>query len=253
MSRRRSSAKAGKPLRSVLQWHRWFGLGAALFAVVLSITGLMLNHTQVLRLDERRVNFPWMSQLYGINPPPLVTAYQVQNHWISQWGDRLFLNAGPVNATGSLRGATNSAGMIIAAGNDQILLLSPRGELVERLPLPGLRAVGKSDAALVVRTEEGLLLADEQLIGWSPLPEQTEVTWSDSAPLPDALRRDIQHALRGEGLPLERIVLDLHSGRILGSAGVWLMDAAAAALVFSAVSGVWLRMRRRLRRLWPRT
>lgn len=245
---RRSRAKAGKSLRSLFLWHRWLGLGVALFAIVLSITGVMLNHTESLKLDERRVTSAWILQLYGINPPSLVTAYEVQNHWISQWGDRLFLDDGPLNATGSLHGAAATAGAVIAAGDDQILLLTPRGELIERLSMPGLRAIGQSDAGLVVRTERGLLRADEKLINWSALSQESQVAWSDSAPLPETLRRDIHHELQGDGLPLERIVLDLHSGRILGSAGVWLMDAAAAVLLFSAISGVWLWMRHRLRR-----
>lgn len=248
----RSRTKAGKPLRSLFLWHRWLGLGVALFAIVLSITGLMLNHTDGLELDERRVTSPWVLQLYGIAPPPLERAYQIQGRWISQWGDRLFLDADPLKATGSLRGAGTAAGIFVAAGGDQVLLLGPQGELIERVPMPGLQAIGQSAGSLVVRTDNGLLRSDEQLIGWSPVPQETEVAWSTRGPLPDVLRRDIQRALRGEGLPLERIVLDLHSGRLLGAAGVWLMDAAAAILIFGAFSGVWLWLRhRRRRRLRP--
>lgn len=37
----------------------------------------------------------------------------------------------------------------------------------------------------------------------------------------------------------ERIVLDVHSGRILGPAGPYLMDGAAIALLLLAASGIW--------------
>jgi len=46
-------------------------------------------------------------------------------------------------------------------------------------------------------------------------------------------------------LPMERIMLDLHSGRILGRAGVYIMDAAAIGFLVLAASGVWLWVRRR--------
>jgi hypothetical protein len=232
-------------------WHRWLGLAVALFAVVLSVTGLMLNHTGALRLDERRVQAPWLLHLYGIEPPGLVGAYRVGVHWITQWGDRLFLDARPVKSTGPVYGACEAAGLLAVAGEDQLILLGPRGELVERLSMPGLRSVGAAaGGALVVRTDKGLLRADGQLIQWSAVSGTADVTWSqpDSAGPPDALLRGIEAHLQGEGLPLERVVLDVHSGRILGPIGVVRMDGAAAVLLFSAVSGVWLWLRHRLRR-----
>lgn len=245
---RRPRAAGRKPAPSLFLWHRWLGLAVSLFVVLLSVTGLMLNHTEALRLDERRVQAPWLLHLYGVEPPVLVEAYRAGDHWISQWGNRLFLDADPVNASGPLHGAGEMAGMLVAAGGDQLILMGPQGQLVERLPMPGLRGVGKATGTLVVRTEEGLLRADEQLIEWSPVNRGIEVMWSSRTGLPDSLQRAIAGHLQGEGLPLERIVLDLHSGRILGAGGVLLMDAAAAVLLFSALSGVWLWLRHRLRR-----
>ena len=71
-------------------------------------------------------------------------------------------------------------------------------------------------------------VADESLLGWeetrdAPVPRAAE------APPADALDAALA-AYRGIGLPWERVVLDLHSGRILGRLGPWLMDAAAVAL-----------------------
>ena len=55
----------------------------------------------------------------------------------------------------------------------------------------------------------------------------------------------LQAAYRGYGLTLERVLLDLHSGRVLGSAGVLLVDAAAILFLLLAISGLWLWSRRR--------
>ncbi|MFT5351416.1 MAG: hypothetical protein ACI9MF_002239 [Gammaproteobacteria bacterium] len=50
---------------------------------------------------------------------------------------------------------------------------------------------------------------------------------------------------RGKGLSLERILLDLHSGRLLGNAGVFIVDLAALFFVFLALSGSWMWLRKR--------
>jgi len=45
------------------------------------------------------------------------------------------------------------------------------------------------------------------------------------------------------------VVLDLHSGRIAGRWGVWVVDAAAALMLVLAVSGfvLWVNLRRKER------
>ena len=50
---------------------------------------------------------------------------------------------------------------------------------------------------------------------------------------------------RGSGLPVERVLLDLHSGRIFGKPGVYVVDAAAILFLVLAASGVWLWGKRR--------
>jgi uncharacterized iron-regulated membrane protein len=59
------------------------------------------------------------------------------------------------------------------------------------------------------------------------------------------LERALQNHYRSEVLPLERLLLDLHSGRFFGSAGPWIMDAAAVLLVLLALSGTWIWLRRK--------
>jgi len=54
----------------------------------------------------------------------------------------------------------------------------------------------------------------------------------------------LQVAWRGQGLTVERVLLDLHSGRILAAAGVWLMDVVAVCMIVLALSGLILSLRR---------
>jgi uncharacterized iron-regulated membrane protein len=50
----------------------------------------------------------------------------------------------------------------------------------------------------------------------------------------------ISHAYRGSGLTLERILLDLHTGRLFGPAGVALINIASILLLVLIFSGIVL-------------
>jgi hypothetical protein len=66
--------------------------------------------------------------------------------------------------------------------------------------------------------------------------------------LPDAMRAQIP--VPDQWLSWERLLLDLHTGRVVGRVGVLWVDAVGVLLAGLAVSGItmwWLHRRRRLR------
>ena len=242
-------------LRSLYVWHRWLGVAAALWVVVLSLTGIALNHTEELALDATPVEWSWLQDAYGIRSPVEVPAFRAGGRWVSQWGDRIYLDARPAGRLGGpLRGALEVDGIIAAAGDNEILLLTPAGERVELLGpahgVPaGIAALGRGPGGRpVVRAAHGLYVSDREFTAWRHL-DAGAVRWSDPAPLPAALHEAIAPAYRAGLLSAERVLLDLHSGRLLGRAGVWLSDAAAVILVVLALSGtfLWSRQIRRRR------
>jgi uncharacterized iron-regulated membrane protein len=97
---------------------------------------------------------------------------------------------------------------------------------------------------LAVKTAHGIYLTDDSMLEWR-LAAKPDVEWSEATPVTPGLYEALQAAYRGTGLPVERVLLDLHSGRILGRAGVYLVDAAAILFLLLAISGVWLWTRRR--------
>ena len=50
----------------------------------------------------------------------------------------------------------------------------------------------------------------------------------------------LKSAWRGRGVTVERLLLDLHSGRIFSAAGPLLMDLVAVFLILLSVSGIIL-------------
>jgi len=59
------------------------------------------------------------------------------------------------------------------------------------------------------------------------------------------LKKLLRNHFRGEVLPVERVLLDLHSGRFFGKIGPWLFDIAAALLILLSLTGSWIWLRRR--------
>ena len=85
---------------------------------------------------------------------------------------------------------------------------------------------------------------------WAPCPVQQDVVirhsqWSGLSAPPKQLTTSIIDGYQGQEITWERIVLDLHSGRIAGDIGVLIMDLAALFLGYLALSGAWLYWRRR--------
>lgn len=243
----------GAQLRTFGILHRTLGLIAALFVLLLVVTGIAINHSDAWRLNSRFVGTDWLLDWYGIAPPSDISSVAAGDIWISQLGDHLYMGARELPGRfGALIGAVRMQDSIVIAtlvnGAPSIAIATPAGEVVEVLGpehgVPaGLRAIGVQDGQAVVEGAHGTYKTDATFAAWTHLDVMTgtePVAWSGASRAPDALRARIVAAWRGTGLPLTRVLADLHSGRIWGPVGVIVMDAIAIALVVLAVSGVWM-------------
>lgn len=234
-------------------WHRRIGIVAALLALVLSLTGLALNHTESLRLDERRVSWGWLLDWYGISPPDSAVSFVAGSRRVTLLGDRLYLDAQFIPGHFSaLDGAVSAGGFVALVADGDLILLSEDGQLVDRLgaesgiPSGILELGAGAGDRIVLRTEGALLSADVESLEWQSGPEASgTVRWAAPEPVGPELMEALQRDFRSRILPLERVILDLHSGRIGGPVGVVLMDAAAILLLALALTGSWLWLRRR--------
>lgn len=254
MSRRRRHRK----LKSFYVWHRYMGITAAVFAILLSVTGIALNHTDELRLDESFIEAGWLLDWYGIEEPQKQSSFQVSSHWIILVGDRLYFDEEPLERhVDKLAGVIPFNDLFVVIADGDALLLTHDGDLVERLGresgVPaGIEAIGLSPKAqLVARASHGFYTVDDGLLTWRHIEvEDDQVNWSHPGSVPEAQLAALKKHYRGTILPIERVLLDLHSGRIFSKAGPWVMDAAAVLLIALAVTGTfiwvkWLNRRRK--------
>lgn len=230
----------------LLRWHRRLGVAIALVLVMLVVTGIVLNHSSELELDQKPVRQAVLLQRYGVELPELVS-YDVGDRYLSLVGsNRLFLGEKEIAYCESpLRAAINYQAGIIAVCNDQLLLLDTDGEIVERLSEayglpPGITALGELDGVLWLQTEDGTVSADLNSLLFTPAAAPNAVKWARPSSPDSAYKQKMTARYLGNDVHWERLLLDLHTGRLFGRWGVYLVDAAAFGLLLLSLSGVWV-------------
>jgi len=251
MTRHKHKKTPAKLLKSLYIWHRYIGLSAAVFVILLAVTGLALNHTEELSLDSRYIDSELLLDWYGIDAPDDMNSYRVGDISITAIGNHIYWNTVRIPQAGvPLTGAVKFAGLIVIAVDTRLLLFTPDGKLVERLDgaagVPaGMQALGLTmSGELAIHAAHGYYRTDDRFLEWHET-DNLNADWSHTTGPSPELRAALQRAWRGTGLSLERILLDLHSGRVFGSRGVYLMDAAAVLFLCLAITGLWLWSKRR--------
>ena len=232
------------------KWHRRFGIISALFVVLLVVTGLILNHTDLLKLDRIFVRNNLLLDLYNIHPSEEPYGFELDMNWISKVGERIYFDNNEIaEGATKLVGAVSVNETVIVAVDNRILLLNKGGKIIERLGssegVPsGMKAIGITDTnELAVRGSHGDYIVNTDTLNWHK-EKTVNAYWSKPAPVPKSLYEQLLHMYRGKGLSLERVMLDLHSGRILGGWGVYLVDTAAFLFLLLAITGIWMWFKR---------
>ena len=252
-----------------LRWHRRIGLSIMVMVIFLAITGLLLNHSPGIGLSKQTLRSQWLLDWYGFQ----TTAFsgfklgkQAPNkQWLSHpGGHELFLNAEPVaNCQAPLLGASrldiprNKApknkvsnnktpqvqSLLLALCQDELVILTPEGELVEKLSV--LNSLPENTSGLQVVGQEVLLRSNERTLSLNIDNLETQASqadvkeWSQPSPLPQELIERISQKAELPGVSMETLILDLHSGRFFGNAGVLFIDLIGLLVCVLALTGLW--------------
>jgi len=233
--------------------HRFAGLLGLLLFAGIAITGIALNHADRLGLPHSRVQTPWILKLYGIGVQPIERGFEVGSQWLTAVGDDVYLDGHMLGNVSGLVAAVASQGLFVVADERGLALFLPDGQLVERLsqdlPSPMIRLGTDPLGRVVAHTPNGDQLADADLLAWRPYSGKTQ--WNRERPLPTDLATRLSAQYYGQGPSWERVILDLHSGRLFGHYGWLFTDLAAVLILLLGVSGLWswTRQRRRVRAL----
>ncbi len=258
-------------LRSLYAWHRWLGIVSAVFVLHLAATGFALNHTEAWKLGKLSAPV-WLRALYGIEVPAPTVGLAFDGHWFTAHDGWLYYDAQPVTAANHVIGVLRvfdsyvvgtETGFLSVAGADS--KHAQAGRLIERITygaVPGTPlALSENERAVYLQTTAGMFSAlyRENDLQWFPVETDQAPAALQAQSLPAAIAQAIQHDAAQRALSWERVLLDLHSGRLLGAYGVLVMDAVVLMFMVLALTGLilWLRYtlrqrRRRSRRLGSR-
>lgn len=231
-------------------WHRRIGLTVMPVIALLVITGIAINHTSAIGLDRSHVSAGWLLAWYGIAPATDPVAFAAADSEVGWLDGRLFLDGVLVtDNVAALVGAVAVADMVVAASREELYLLTPQGQLIEKATVTGLPGaiealapVAETDIA--VRSAGLRFVSDaDELMTWVEVADGA--TWPRPLVPNPTFAAAMRAAVIGDGLTWERLLLDLHSGRFFGRAGPWVVDAVAVLLLALAASGLYNHLRRR--------
>lgn len=229
--------------------HRWLGIASLFFVLVLATTGIALNHSDQWSLDQRFVSSSWLLNAYGVSAPPPGASYTDDGHRASLLGQRLYLDGREIaQDVNTLSGVVALQRFIMVATGDAGIVLTRDGqyvETIELMPTPeSITQIGRIGKRPVVQSTLAYYIGDADLTQFksASLEALDTAVWSEASPPSAAELQELEHLYRGRGVTLERVITDLHSGRIVGITGTLLMDVVAAILIFLSLTGlaVWL-------------
>ena len=245
MSRRK------KPFAFFL-WHRRLGLTALLLVFILSITGILLNHTEDLKLDETIVESDLILNWYDINPKGSPVSFNAGDIRISKWNQQLFFNETSLfSHKEKLQGAVSIDDIIIIALENFVLLVDIEGEIIELMPVTSSNSTIKigthKNRVALLDSKNKTYISNTDITNWKAR-DLKDVSWASPLNLSAIQITSLKKEFRGQGLNLERVILDLHSGRIFHDKwGIYIMDLSALLMMLLGISGLWVWWSRKLK------
>lgn len=240
-----------KPPSKERLYHRHVGLLMSLFLVLLTLTGIVINHAADLELDRSHIPSAIAGLFYGsVDSDAIVFAAGDDFfHWSDQ---QLWLNEHHIGAMAEVPvGAVVLNDELLIASPSEIFLVTADGQLVEQLDssfLPGeISGVAMADGELVIRSGKNLYSVSSHFTAFANF--SGDATFSRALDITPAITAALPQVGRTNTVTWQRFLTDLHTGRLFGALGPFLFDLVALILLTLATTGIvlWLRVRRRQR------
>lgn len=233
------------PSRKLLRWHRRLGTVFSIIFLMICTTGILLNHTEALKLSQKTIGNETLLSWYGMQPNNAIQTYQLETDHISFLENTLYFNGLEIGSIKDFVSIAATTEVILAAGSNEALLLTRNGDVIEILRENGIpsgeiqKAGTTPRERIVLETSEGRFVADNDFLSWDPFEGDSKIKYLNTVPTPAEINSQILKSYRGDGLSLYRIILDLHSGRFFGGFGTLIADLTAFVLIFLTLSGLY--------------
>ena len=235
--------------------HRIIGVACAFFTILLAVTGLVLLRTDTWDLDQTRPPLALVRFFYEI-PEPKIESYQVEGSFWSVCEENLFLEEAQIlKNVSSLKSILKMNFGWALVSPEELIMLDPNGALIDRMKvgidlphqneLLGAYLKGES---LILQSVNEFYISDD-LFTWNKHESLGEQKLLKATKISSALESQILENVSIIDISWERLVLDVHSGRVMGRLGPWIMELSAWGLIALTCTGCMLQFQRsRLKR-----
>lgn len=232
-----------KKLKKIVDLHRYVGLGICIFLVHLAITGIFLNHSIGLRLDKTFITWPWLLNQYNLTVPEPANIFTIGKNNFSTIDGEVFFNDKPIFlAEEQLLGVSQNQDTFILASSSTITMISNDGYIINKenvLPFT-VKNIGIFGDEIVINDSEDKIWSSESINGVWELTENRAVQWSMEGSITPINHEKIRKYFVGDGVSLEQVILDFHSGAIFQKAGKLFFDIISILLIILSFTGIWL-------------
>ena len=232
-----------KKLKKIVDLHRYVGLGICIFLVHLAITGIFLNHSIGLRLDKTFITWPWLLNQYNLTVPEPANIFTIGKNNFSTIDGEVFFNDKPIFlAEEDLLGVSQNQDTFILASSSTITMISNDGYIINKenvLPFT-VKNIGIFGDEIVINDSEDKIWSSESINGVWELTENRTVQWSMEGSITPINHEKIRKYFVGDGVSLEQVILDFHSGAIFQKAGKLFFDIISILLIILSFTGIWL-------------
>ena len=196
----------------IMRIHRLLGITLVFFILILSITGTLLQHAEDFNIRNNYASSLIAKNFYNIKPCK-VYSFKYDNQWISMCNRDLYFNekkiASDINSINSIY--FNKGKYHVHYDNHEIIINSD------------------SSIAAMGHTNSNENLNKNVLLKLDSISEKQ--------------RQIIENKSLSKTITYERIVVDLHSGRLFGSFGVTLVDLVTIGIILLSITGAysWIR------------
>jgi hypothetical protein len=232
--------------RALMRWHRRLGLLLAVPLLLLAGSGILINHSTTLGWNHAPVYSDWLAQRYGVPREAPESGFHLDPQWLYLLGNQVHVGGKVLSAcNGELRSVARTEQLLMLWCDQSLVLLNSDGSMIETLPAPMEDAVlASADEQIWMLRMDGALLLDEYAGEWLSAELPAGPLILPREPLPATLRQKLAAQQPLPGISRERVLLDLHSGRLFGPFGVLLVDLIGVLLVLMVLSAVWSNMQR---------
>jgi hypothetical protein len=227
--------------RILRSWHIWLGIALSLPLLIISVTGILMEHGKTLGLEKIPANALWLpgysTALNKKEPMTVKAVFVTENDvWYLGTKNGLFiLKAGQIEAVNALRGTDVHT---VTGDSQKIMVATKTGVWLGKdnhwrriYALEALAVTMLPNQTVLVSLPNGkLVISRDEGRSWENKPLSLFFSGHE------------------ETLTVHKLINDLHTGKaFLGKHGQWLwIDLWAGMTIFISVTGVylWWRMQR---------